>query len=303
MTKLKGTSLDILKTVHLLFIGVFFGGLTAILVIISLKIFDGLTFRTFEADIIMYRINRYLVYYSLLGITTTAIVYGLYTKWGILRHRWIIIKWVLLFALAGTYIFAFSPAVNGLASLSSGGPIDGDTGKMYDTLVRKSLLSNFILLSFLLIIFFISTIKPFGRRRTDLFSENKIARISIVTLILLSIVMGLVGWINLNRLRAMKINNPNLLYINDGIYKGKFSDGAGAYIVEIEIVNHRMSQINLKSDRKSKYLDYAKPILGKIIEKQTFLLDGITGATTTSKCILKAAENALKSDYPTKGKS
>jgi uncharacterized protein with FMN-binding domain len=294
MKKISGILLTILKTVHLLFIVLFFGGLAVILVILELKTSGSLILSSAEVDLIIYKLNGNLIYYSFLGLTTTAIIYGLFTNWGILRHRWIIIKWVLLFTIAGIYIIVFSPSINGIVSLSNGGLNSGETGNLYDILLRKSISSNIILNSILLIIFFISTMKPFGRRNYDIFSENKIARISILVLLLLSVGFGIIGSLNLNRLRSMEINNPDLMNIEDGIYKGEFNDGAGIYTVEVEISSHRISHVTMDTKRESAYVNYARPITDRIVKKQIVNVDAITGATTTSKCIMKAAENALK---------
>jgi uncharacterized protein with FMN-binding domain len=294
MKKLIGNSLTILKTVHLLCIVLFFGGLAAILVILGLKLSGNLILSSAEADFIIYQLNGNLIYYSFIGLTTTAIIYGLFTNWGILRHRWIIIKWVLLFTIAGIYIIAFSPSINGIVSLSSGGLNSGETENLYEALVRKSIFYNIILISILLIIFFISTMKPFGRRSSDILSENKTARISILALLLLSLGFSIMGSLNLNRLRSMEIHNLDLTNTDDGIYKGEFNDGAGIYTVEVEVNNHRISKVKMETERKSVYVNYARPITDRIVKQQTVNVDAITGATTTSKCIMKAAENALK---------
>jgi uncharacterized protein with FMN-binding domain len=296
MKKLSGISLSILKTVHLVFIVLFFGGLAVILVILGLKSSGSLIMSSAEVDLIIYRLNGNLIYYSFLGLTTTALIYGLFTNWGILRHRWIIIKWVLLFTIAGIYIIVFSPSINGMVSLSSGGLNSVEAGNLYEALLRKSIFYNIILISILLIIFFISTIKPFGRRSSDILSENRIARISILALLLLSVGFSIMGSLNLNRLRSMEINNPDLMNIDDGIYKGEFNDGAGIYTVEVQISNHQISQVTMETQRKSAYVNYARPITDRIVKKQTVSVDAITGATTTSKCIMKAAENALKNE-------
>jgi uncharacterized protein with FMN-binding domain len=235
-----------------------------------------------------------MVYYSLLGLATTSIVYGLFTNWGILRYRWIIIKWLLLFTLAGVYIVVYSPCINGIVSLSSGGMNSDDAKVVYERLLQKSFYSNIILLSILIIMFFISTIKPFGKRNSDFLSENRIAWISLLIIVILSVGFLFMGSANLNRLRTMKINSPDLSSLNDGIYTGEFNDGGGTYFVEIEIKNHIISHLNLRTSRRSSYVDYARPVIGRIVEKQTLTVDAITGATTTSKCIMKAAENALK---------
>jgi uncharacterized protein with FMN-binding domain len=294
MKKISGISLSILRTVHLLFIVLFFGGLAVLLVILEFKSSGSLILSSAEVDLIIYRLNGNLIYYSFLGLTTTAIIYGLFTNWGILKHRWIIIKWVLLFTIAGIYIIVFSPSINGIVSLSSGGLNSREAETLYEVLLRKSISSNITLISILLIIFFISTLKPFGRRIYDLLSENKIARISIFVLLMLSVGFGIMGSLNLNRLRSMEINNPDLTNTDNGIYKGEFNDGAGIYTVEVEVNNHRISQVKMETERKSVYVNYARPIIDIIVKQQTVNVDAITGATTTSKCIMKAAENALK---------
>ena len=294
MKKISGIFLSILKTVHLLFIVLFFGGLAVILVVLELKSSGSLILSSAEVDLIIYRLNGNLIYYSFIGLTTTAIIYGLFTNWGILRFRWIIIKWVLLFTIGGIYIIVFSPSINGLVSLSSGGLNSGEAENLYEALLRKSISSNIILISILLIIFFISTMKPFGRRISDILSENKIARISIFVLLVLSVGFGIMGSLNLNRLRSMEINNPDLMNIDDGIFKGEFNDGAGIYTVEVDVSNHRITRVSMQTERKSVYVNYARPITERIVKKQTVNVDAITGATTTSKCIMKAAENALK---------
>ncbi len=55
-----------------------------------------------------------------------------------------------------------------------------------------------------------------------------------------------------------------------------------------------MTSIESKNDRDSKYEIYSRPVTDRILENQNANVDGITGATTTSKCIMKAVENALE---------
>ena len=295
MKKLTGSSLSVLKTIHLLIIGLFYGGLTANLLILIAILARGTPYDPASSSIIIFRLNDSLVYYSFLGLTATAVIYALFTGWGILRHRWIIIKWLLLFAIAAIYIIAYSPAVNGIASLSNGGIDSPETEILFSGLLQKSLINNVIIIVLLLFVFFISTLKPFGRRNSDLLTENKIARISVIALLVVSAIFLLMGSINLNRLRSMKIHNYDLMAIKDGIYTGEFNDGGGLYIVEVKITGHRISEVKLTTERESVYIEYARPVTKRIMVNQTPDVDAITGATTTSKCIMKAAENALKS--------
>lgn len=296
MIRLKGRYLSLLKTLHLLFMTSFFGGLTASLVILVSKPPAGLDLSLAGADIMLYRINTYIVYFSFFGLTITAILYGYLSNWGISRHRWIIIKWILLFVIAGVYIVAFKPSINGIAALSSGGQASGEETALYEALVRKSVLNNVVLVCLLVIIFFISTLKPFGRRNSDFLAENRIARISLIAVIILSTGFFILGWMNVNRLRTLPIGNPDLSMKPDGVYHGEFSDGSGVYHVNVEIEHHRISNVTLETDRNSEYVHYARPVIARVLKAQSLKVDAITGATTTSKCILKAVEEALKND-------
>jgi uncharacterized protein with FMN-binding domain len=298
MKKLAGSYLSVLKTIHLLVIGIFFGGLTVNLAILLTIHSEGIAYNSTSSSFILFRLNDSLVYYSFLGITFTAVIYALFTGWGIIRHWWIIMKWLLLFTIAGIYIIVYSPSVNGLAALSNGGIDSPETEKVFSSLLQKSTINNVIMVILLSIVFFISTLKPFGRRDSDLLTENKIARISVLVCLVLSAGFLLIGSLNLNRLRNMKIGDYELNVLKDGTFIGEFNDGGGLYSVKIKITDHRISEVDLTTERESVYIEYARPVTRRILEKQTPDVDVISGATTTSKCIMKAAENAIKSSIP-----
>jgi uncharacterized protein with FMN-binding domain len=88
---------------------------------------------------------------------------------------------------------------------------------------------------------------------------------------------------------------PDLASIADGVYRGNY-DLSGTpvkvildvivknqKIIKIEIVKHSSSPIGKKAER----------ITGQIIEHQDLDVDAISGATASSKAILKAVEDAL----------
>jgi uncharacterized protein with FMN-binding domain len=89
---------------------------------------------------------------------------------------------------------------------------------------------------------------------------------------------------------------PDLAPITDGVYRGNY-DLSGApvkvtldviiqdkKIIKVEIVEHSSSPIGKKAER----------IIDRIIELQSLDVDAISGATASSKTILKAVENALQ---------
>ena len=92
---------------------------------------------------------------------------------------------------------------------------------------------------------------------------------------------------------GMTIHNVTLSLIDDGVYKGNFSYGKSVYEVEVSIEKGKYSSIIVSSNRDDKYVKRAEEIIQRVIEKQSLDVDVISGATRSSKAILKAIENAF----------
>jgi len=82
--------------------------------------------------------------------------------------------------------------------------------------------------------------------------------------------------------------------IPDGIYSGSYNKGRFNYRVEVDVRDGRILNINVINKPKVSLVDIPEKIINRVIEKQSLNIDTITGATVTSKAILKAIENALK---------
>ncbi|AOT71241.1 FMN-binding protein [Geosporobacter ferrireducens] len=100
---------------------------------------------------------------------------------------------------------------------------------------------------------------------------------------------------NLDVIRNMPIENVDLNKINDGVYKGDFSYGSHTYKVEVSVIEHKLEKIDVISNRDSSHAKKAEGVISRILEEQSLDVDVVSGATTTSKALLKAVENALKS--------
>jgi len=96
----------------------------------------------------------------------------------------------------------------------------------------------------------------------------------------------------------MTINNIDLSIVDDGVYKGKFSYGKTAYEAEVVVKNGVYYSIKVSSNRDDKFSKRAEAIVERIIENQSLNVEVISGATRSSKAILKAIENALKTSSP-----
>jgi uncharacterized protein with FMN-binding domain len=60
------------------------------------------------------------------------------------------------------------------------------------------------------------------------------------------------------------------------------------------VQEHRIQQIDvLKNREESEYAKKAEGVVEKVLKSQSLKVDAVTGATTTSKALLKAIESAL----------
>jgi uncharacterized protein with FMN-binding domain len=95
------------------------------------------------------------------------------------------------------------------------------------------------------------------------------------------------------RVRQMDIQNVNLSGIRDGEHIGSFSYGGFEYEVKTTVKAHRIVDINLLRNRDTKHAKMAEGVIPEMIKEQTPNVDAISGATTTSKALMKAVENSL----------
>lgn len=98
MKNLGTTGLKVLKISHILFAIMWIGGVMAL---VSLQL--GLTPDTKEtmhtAAIAHLIVDEFFLIPGGVGIVTTAIVYGAFTRWGFFKQKWLIVKWILTILL------------------------------------------------------------------------------------------------------------------------------------------------------------------------------------------------------------
>ncbi|MBS4031245.1 MAG: FMN-binding protein [Clostridiales bacterium] len=113
-----------------------------------------------------------------------------------------------------------------------------------------------------------------------------VAAIFITTIILKNIES------NMEQLTGLVIPNFDLTGMEDGTYTGKYSVFPVSAEVEVTVENNRINEIRLIKHRHGQGAA-AEIIPSRVVETQTFEIDSISGATFSSKVILKAIENAL----------
>lgn len=88
------------------------------------------------------------------------------------------------------------------------------------------------------------------------------------------------------------LQNPDLTALEDGVYTGSFKQGLVSATVEITVQNKAIIAFVIKKHRNGRGRP-AEAITARVLEEQRLDVDAISGATASSRVILKAAEQAL----------
>ncbi|CCQ94572.1 FMN-binding domain protein [[Clostridium] ultunense Esp] len=90
----------------------------------------------------------------------------------------------------------------------------------------------------------------------------------------------------------MIVSSVDLSSIQDGSYTGEYILSPVKVEVEVVVKNNEIYDIKIL-EHQNGFGEKAEAIIEEIIEKQKLNVDLVSGATVSSKVILKAVENAL----------
>lgn len=93
----------------------------------------------------------------------------------------------------------------------------------------------------------------------------------------------------------VEIGDVDVSGIKDGTYVGSYDARIISATVSVTVKDGRMTEIRLL-DHKYDRGGSAEAIVDDILKEQSLDVDVVSGATNSSKTIMKAVENALKSD-------
>ena len=122
----------------------------------------------------------------------------------------------------------------------------------------------------------------------------KVTRQLILLLLVLSALSGCDMIKYKKIIAATEIQTVDLKTIEDGNYEGFFDAFVLNAKVSIEIKNHKIINLELVEHKYDKFS--GKPMIQKVLEKQSLEVDMITGATNSCKTVLKAIEIALNKE-------
>ena len=124
---------------------------------------------------------------------------------------------------------------------------------------------------------------------------KKICLIIIISILALITVIAIVAVYIQSQMRVVDdivINDIDLLGISDGIYFGRYETILVKAEVKVEVKDHSITSIEIIKHSHGKG-EKAESIVNSILNEQRINVDVISGATISSKVILKAVENAL----------
>lgn len=129
--------------------------------------------------------------------------------------------------------------------------------------------------------------------------NKKIIIIAVVSAaILIGGVYGIKNMLELKKYKeiisGINIEQIDLSKVKDGNYTGNFD---AVYIeaeVNVKVENHKIIDVELVKHKNERGKN-AEIIPQRVVQAQSLQVDAVSGATNSSKVILKAIENALKS--------
>ena len=97
-----------------------------------------------------------------------------------------------------------------------------------------------------------------------------------------------------NDVNSIMVSNLNMANITDGIYVGEYSITPVYVEVEASVTEHKITNIKI-IEHENGLGGKAEKIVDNVISRQSLEVGAVSGATVSSKCIIKTIENALQS--------
>ena len=114
----------------------------------------------------------------------------------------------------------------------------------------------------------------------------------IVLFIFLTLILFMGTCSNLGqfyRPSKVQLGSLNLMKVEDGQYKGEYDMGLVAATTLVEVKNGRIVEVCILEHRTGKGKK-TESITRDVIARQSVQVDAVSGATISSKCILKSIE-------------
>ncbi len=132
--------------------------------------------------------------------------------------------------------------------------------------------------------------------------KKRVVILCVVLAVIAAIVIGVSAMLsgvqsNLEALKDLELQQVDLTAVKDGVYSGSYSAFPVSAEVNVTVKDHRITGIDLIKHDNGQGTP-AEVIPQKVVESQSLQVDSVSGATYSSRVILKAIENALLDANP-----
>ena len=225
-------------------------------------------------------------------VVLSGLIFSMYTSWGFFKLRLVIFKWLGVGFLAVLLMIFAGPAVNGMAAMSDIFEAHAAADPEYTAFEGEVIYATIIQIAVLILIVFVSVLKPWGTRKQKFRVSRKMLLIGGTLLGILLTGSILMQYLQLSYFRNISVGQIDLSKMPDGVYTGEAEYGFN-YVVQVKIENGQLIGVEVKNNRDSFYANLAEGVTQKIIREQRIDNNAVTGATTTSRILQKAVESAL----------
>lgn len=287
------TGKRVLLTVHIIVNSIWIGGVALILFLnewkSSLQAGTGVEF----IDEMIFRIHDGVVMNIGFVVIITSFLFSLFTKWGFFDFYWVSLKWLNLVTLFVVITFFLAPAVNGMAALSNIEGLSVAENPEYLEYKRMTTLLSVSLLFLLCLVVTLSVFKPWGPRKKPFQTRRKVVLSVGIVAGVFAVGAGASQFVMLEHFRSTEIEKIDLSHLHDGTYRGSADLGI-RYDVSVTIKEHQITAVEVHGEAPNHYAHLARAVTKRMITNQSVQVRAITGATTSSKGLLKATANALR---------
>lgn len=123
--------------------------------------------------------------------------------------------------------------------------------------------------------------------------SKKVLLITFIAVIFLFIAGKIMIGNMVRNVQNISVSMPDLSNVQDGNYIGEYSIAPVHVKVEVSVSNHQITNITILQHDNG-LGSTAESIINDVVEEQSLGIDAVSGATVSSKCILKAVENAIE---------
>ncbi|GAB4306926.1 FMN-binding protein [Pseudothermotoga elfii] len=126
----------------------------------------------------------------------------------------------------------------------------------------------------------------------------KIVIMVIVCVLISATLFVLIFNRGMNQIKKIEIKDIDLSQIKDGEYLGQYASGRWHYMVRVIVSGGEIKNIEILNEKSgfigmNAYKQLNDEVISRVLKNQSLKIDAVTGATVSTKALLKALENAL----------